>query len=85
MANAPGRSDREGTKKGLTTWSRLTHINVARTQSGHLILSLEATASDKSTPQQFESFLTPEQAIELGMALQETGRQCLLAKPTGDH
>ena len=65
------------TAKQPKAFRRLTYINVQRTAENKLVLSLEASFSQTEPPQRFQFAVDPEQAIELGMALQETGRKVL--------
>lgn len=61
----------------MKKWRRLSFFTISRLQSNNLAMSLEASFSETAKPRKLDCFLTPEQAIELGTALQESGAKCL--------
>ena len=58
-------------------WRRLTHMSLHRTKTSRVAVYLEASFSESEPPQVLECYADPEQAIELGIALQEAGKKCL--------
>ena len=59
----------------------VTNINLARAPTGHVAMALEAMHDAERRPQRLECNMSPEQAIEIGLAIQEAGRAALRRGP----
>ena len=68
---APQRSEKK------KAWRRLTNFEIQRTKTSQVVIHMEASFSETERPRILECHTTPQQALEIGIALQETGKKCL--------